>query len=302
MFAKDMLTKFLSRVISMGSEPVSTMHPRTMFLRSLIPIHGRGLEIGPGYNPLIPKSEGFDIETADYTDQAGLRQKYHGNPHVDIDQIETVDHVLDGSNTLSEAIGRPATFDYIVASHVIEHTPDMLAFLKSCQVLLAPQGVLLLAVPDKRHCFDVLQPLSSTGAVLQAHLDARTRPAPGAIFDDVAYNAVRNGAIGWSPEDQRPLTFFAPLEAAAAAYESARRSLAYRDVHVWRFVPSIFRLILRDLHEIGELGLQEKEFYDSVGNEFYMTLSASAKGCPIERLALAKQALIEQSTIRLDKP
>jgi SAM-dependent methyltransferase len=278
------------------------LDPRTALLRSLLPLAGSGLEIGPGYNPLVPKAEGFRVETVDYTDQAGLREKYHGNQSVDINRIEEVDHVLDGSKTLSEAVARPAGFDYVVASHVIEHTPDMLSFLKSCAALLAPDGVLLLAVPDKRHCFDVLQPLTSTGAVLQAHLDQRKRPTPGAIFDDVAYNAVRSGAIGWGPEARGPLTFFAPLEAAIAAFDSARRDPSYRDVHVWRFVPSSFRLIVRDLHEIGEFGLREQAFFESVGNEFYVTLSASAAGCPVDRLTLAKQALIEQATIALSEP
>jgi hypothetical protein len=119
------------------------------------------------------------------------------------------------------------------------------------------------------------------------------------VFDDAAYNAVRGGAIGWAPADDAPLEFFAPLTAAMAAYESARRLPEYRDVHVWRFVPSSFRLIMRDLHDIGEIGLREARFHDSVGNEFYMTLSASAPGCPADRLTLGKRAMAEQATIVL---
>ena len=270
---------------------------RTALLRSMLPLPGHGLEIGPGYNPLLPKAEGFDVETADYTDAAGLRMKYRDNPHVDPGRIEDVDHVLENGRSLAEAVGRPGTFGYIVASHVIEHAPDMLGFLLSCETLLAPGGVLLLAVPDKRHCFDVLQPLTGTGAVLQAHLDGRTRPSPGAVFDDIAYNAVRGGAIVWAPADGAPLAFFASLEAAAAAYQSAQRLPDYVDVHVQRFVPSSFRLIMRDLHDIGAIGLREALFRDSVGNEFYMTLAASAAGCPVDRLTLAKRAMAEQASI-----
>lgn len=273
---------------------------RTTLLRSMLPLHGQGLEIGPGYNPLLPKAEGFRVETADYTDADGLRAKYQGNPHVDAGRIEPVDHVLNEGRTLAEAVGRPGAFGYVIASHVIEHTPDMLGFLKSCEALLAPGGVLLLAVPDKRHCFDVLQPLASTGAVLQAHLDRRIRPTPGAVFDDVAYNAVREDAIGWTAADTRPLRFFAPLDAAAAAYKTTQSQRDYRDVHVWRFVPSSFRLIMRDLHAIGAIRLREDQFHDSVGNEFYMSLSASAAGCLVDRLTLAKQGLAEQACILLD--
>jgi SAM-dependent methyltransferase len=276
------------------------MNQRTSLLRSMLPIDGRGLEIGPGYNPLLPKSEGFHIETVDYTDADGLREKYKGNPNVDIDRIEAVDHVVDEGKTLAEAVGKPRAFDYIVASHVIEHTPDMVGFLQSCEALLTISGVLVLAVPDKRHCFDVLQPLASTGDVLQAHLDERTMPTPGAVFDDLAYNAVRGDDIGWGPGDGRSLRFVAPLAAAVNAFQSLRRFPTYRDVHVWRFVPSSFRLILMDLYEIGELRLREDRFYDSVGNEFYVSLSTSAAGCSCERLALAKNALREHATILVD--
>lgn len=278
-----------------SAEPVS----RQALLRSWIPLDARGLEVGPGYNPLVPKAEGFCVETADYTDQEGLRAKYEGNPHVDPSRIEAVDHVLTDGMTLAEVVGRPGAFDYIVASHVIEHTPDMLGFLKSCEQLLSPNGVLLLAVPDKRHCFDVLLPLTSTGAVLDAHVGRHSRPSPGAVFNDLAYNAVRGDAIGWAPTNLDPLRFFASLHEAASVYSEMKTSSAYRDTHVWRFVPSSFRLIVGDLHAIGEIGLREKGFHDSVGNEFYLILSRSGDGCPIDRLMLAKLALREQAMIEL---
>jgi SAM-dependent methyltransferase len=266
----------------------------------MLPLHGRGLEIGPGYNPLVPKAKGYRVETADYTDQAGLRHKYTNTPNVEIDRIEHVDHVLDGTRSMADSIAQEAAFDYIVASHVIEHTPDMLDFLKSCERLLRPTGLLLLAVPDKRFCFDIFQPLTGTGAVLQAHLDRRKAPSPGAIFDDIAYNAVRRGEIGWGPQDPRPLSFFNGLPHAAASFYGAQRATDYVDVHIWRFVPSSFRLIMRDLHDMGELGLSERHFYDTIRNEFFMVMSMSAPGCPVDRLSLAKRSMAEQATIHIE--
>ena len=74
---------------------------RTQRLRAMIDLSGRGLEIGPSYNPLVPKSAGFDVSIADYTDAAGLRAKYAATPNVDIGRIEEVDHVLDMSCSLA---------------------------------------------------------------------------------------------------------------------------------------------------------------------------------------------------------
>lgn len=270
---------------------------RSALLRSLIDVSGVGLEIGPSYNPLLPKAEGYRVETVDYLDAPGLRAKYAGNTSVDPDRIENVDHVLDGSRSLSETVGRSSHYDYVVASHVVEHVPDLLRFLRCCETLLKPDGVLLLAVPDKRHCFDVLQPLTTTGGILQAHEERRTRPTPGAVFDDRAYNAVRDGAIGWTIGGSGQLAFFATLSEAVQAFETARHDLDYIDVHVWRFVPSSFRLIMRDLNEIGTIALKEQVFHDSVGNEFYLTLSRAGKGCPVDRLTLARNAMVEHAMI-----
>jgi hypothetical protein len=75
--------------------------------------------------------------------------------------------------------------------------------------------------------------------------------------------------------------------------------VGYVDVHTWRFVPSSFRLIVNDLYETGEIRLREDKFFDSVGNEFYVTLSKQGLGCPVDRLTLAKQMLIEHSQIRV---
>jgi len=162
---------------------------------------------------------------------------------------------------------------------------------------LKPDGILLLAVPDKRCCFDVFQPLTSTGAVVQAHLDRRTRPAPGVIFDDRAYNAVRDGAIGWSLQSAGELRFFLDMPAALSQFTRDRQSNDYIDVHVWKFVPSSFRLIVNDLYELGEIRLRERQFHEGAGNEFYITLSCEGYGCRLERIELARRMLAEQVQI-----
>jgi SAM-dependent methyltransferase len=269
---------------------------RDNFLRSLINVNGYGLEIGPSFGPLVRKSSGAKVEVVDYADANTLRDHYKGSKNVNIANIEEVDYVVQRGSIL-EAIGKQKYYDYIVASHVIEHTPDLLGFLKDCERLLKDDGILLLAVPDKRHCFDVFQPLTSTGSILQAHIDGRTRPTPGAIFDDRAYNALRNGEIGWPIGATGELRFYLSLSDAQSSFVEARRTTVYTDVHSWRFVPSSFRLIINDLHEIGEISLREDRFFDSVGNEFYATLSSRGQGCPVDRLTLAKRMLVEQAQI-----
>lgn len=269
---------------------------RSSLLLSLVNLSGAGLEIGPSYSPLVPKSSGRRIETLDHASAPELRERYRTAANVDVTKIEEVDYVSDG-RPLVEIINRVSYYDYIIASHVIEHTPDMLGFLTDCQTLLKNDGVLVLAVPDKRRCFDVFQPLTSTGVVLQAHLERRSRHLPGQMFDFIAYNALREGKGGWGFGADGPLALAHDLAFAAYGYERARASSAYVDAHAWRFTPSSFRLIINDLNEIGHLKLRERFFAEDDNLEFFVSLSRVGTGCPYDRLALLKMIVVEQQEV-----
>jgi SAM-dependent methyltransferase len=272
---------------------------RDELLMSLIDVSGLGLEIGPSFSPLLPKAKGYRIETLDHLTAEKLREKYGDNISVDISKIEEVDYVSDGGS-IAELIGKPGRFDYIVASHVIEHTTDMLGFLIDCSTLLNDHGVLALAVPDKRFCFDVFRPPSTTGDILQAHLEKRKRHNPGTVFDEVAYSALRKDAPGWSESDSGTFKMFHLLEKAKHLFEEVQQTGAFIDVHAWQFTPSSFRLIVSDLAEISYTTLREKFFRDTIGFEFFVALSKTGAGCPISRVLLAEKAIAEQKKIKTE--
>jgi len=269
-------------------------------LLSLFDASGVGLEIGPSFNPLLPKRDGHNVETLDQLSAADLREKYRNAPNVDLSAIEEVDYLSDGGSIL-KLIDKPGHYDYIVASHVIEHTTDLLGFVSDCEQLLKSTGILVLSVPDKRFAFDCLRPCSTTGQVLQAHLEQRKRHTPGQVFDEVAYNCLRAGAGAWTREDTGPLAFFRPLADAQEVFEELRHRDRFHDIHAWQFTPSTFRLIMSDLAGIGAIGLREKSFEDTVEYEFLVSLSKAGAGCPVDRLTLARQAVTEQNAIRVDE-
>src|SRR5690606_34931736 len=103
----------------------------------------RGLEIGALCNPLVLKSES-DIHYVDYADRAFLQKVYAGNPLVDPERIVDVDFIW-GERSLREITGE-REFDYIVASHVIEHVPDLITWVRELVSVLAPGGTIRLAV------------------------------------------------------------------------------------------------------------------------------------------------------------
>src|SRR4051812_34825559 len=106
------------------------MPTRSEILLAPVPRGGRVIEIGPSFNPLAPKAAGWDTRTLDHLTREGLVAKYTGHPGVDVSRIEDVDYVW-SCGLLSDAVPQAmhGTFDAFIASHVIEHTPDLIAFL-----------------------------------------------------------------------------------------------------------------------------------------------------------------------------
>ncbi|MGH8151784.1 MAG: hypothetical protein ACREPF_03475 [Rhodanobacteraceae bacterium] len=223
------------------------------------PKAGPGLEIGPSHSPLAPKAEGFHVEILDHASAQDLRTKYR-NAGVNIDHIEDVDFVWRGES-LPETIGRRDCYDWIIASHVIEHTPDLVGFLVDCQTLLQEAGRLILVIPDKRYCFDHFQSLTSTGDVLDAHQLGRTRASPGRVFDHFANAAGkgRNRVTSWRRHAPGVMQLVHSLENARDAWRCAQTDDAYVDVHNWRFTPESFHLVIDDLRDLGllELGITD---------------------------------------------
>ena len=259
---------------------------------SMLDVSGHGLEIGPSYNPFLRKDEGYSVETLDYASQDALIAKYRNTPDVDVARIEPVDYVSDG-RSMREIIGKEAVYDFVIASHVIEHTPDLIGFLNDCETLLKPEGTIFLAVPDKRCCFDLFESLTSTGEVLDAYDQRRTRPGYGALFNEAAYGAKQDGSIGWPLKTWGQRELARPLAEAHAIAEQHRKDTTYRDVHVWRFVPSSFELIMNDLYQGGKIALRIDKMI--VADEMMVTLSRQGQGTGRSRLEMLEAILDEQA-------
>lgn len=245
---------------------------------------GLGLEIGPSHNPIAPKKNGYQVHILDHASAEELRAKYakHAAFGVNVDNIEEVDFVW-GGQPLPELIGKTAYYDWIIASHVIEHVPDFVSFLQQCEALLKPAGKLSLIIPDRRYCFDFFNRETATGDVLDAFIEKRTRPTPGKVFDHFANATKRDGTIAWSPEANGPLEFVHSFAQAKAMWEQAQHATEYIDVHCWRFTPISFQLLIADLQNLGLVGLGATNTFDTCGCEFYVTMGKGAAVAPVDR-------------------
>jgi SAM-dependent methyltransferase len=266
----------------------------------------RGLEIGPSFNPIAPKGEGWNVETIDHATREELIEKYR--PHdVDVSKIEPVDWVWKGQ-PLDELVGaeRRGTYDFFIASHVIEHYPDLLGFFKNVESLLRVGGVLSLVIPDKRHCFDFLKPLTLTGAVLAANRHGLKLHSKRTAFEHVAYGSFRDGIGAWDERQVGELTFAHNLAQAATTFETHSEvgDAQYVDYHAWYFVPSSFLLVMEELRLLGETTFEIAKTFEGAGCEFYVTLRKSGRKSSEDlaspevaarRLELMKQIMRELS-------
>jgi glycosyltransferase involved in cell wall biosynthesis/predicted SAM-dependent methyltransferase len=267
---------------------------RRKLLLSLFDTRGFGLEVGPSYNPLLPKSMGYNVEIVDHADADALREKYRNDPNADASRIEKVDYVSDGGS-LVDLIGQKERYDFIVASHVIEHVTDIIRFLRDCEALLKPDGLLVLAVPDKRYCFDTLRPVSTVGQALDVFREKRSRHSPGAVFDHSSMISRKSGGIVWLEPTLDDLDFIHTLNDARSQFENAETAPHYIDIHRWQFTPSSFRYFVRVLHDIGYVESREVSFHKNDDaplnrHEFYMTLSKNGPAGDVSLLQLLRDS------------
>jgi hypothetical protein len=267
---------------SRGNQTVDRREKALHFLNQ----QGRGLEIGPSYNPLVSKASGARIETVDHTDRETLIAKYTawGLPSDKIDAIETVDHIWAGGSLL-DVIPERGTYDYIIASHFLEHTVDVVSFLNDCEALLNDGGRLSLVLPDKRYCFDRFQPLSTVGDAVNAFYSANKFHTPGSLLDHQAYACKRDDQLVWSAAATGPLdTQFPQLENAADVIKSGLAQDEYHDTHHWKFTPTSFDLLARDLATLGFQGFAPIGSFPTDGFEFFVTLGKGADWPAVDRI------------------
>ena len=254
---------------------------------------GRGLEIGPSYGPIAPKWAGFHVDILDHLDRDALMRKYQNAPGVDVDQIEPVDYIWNGE-PYAELIGKTKCYDWIIASHLIEHTPDLIGFLNDCDSVLKDTGVLSLVIPDARYCFDHFRPLTGLSKIIDAHLNRQRIHTAGTVAEYFLNFVKRGGQLAWDAKTSGPFAFSHSPDQARGALEAFMQQHAYHDLHAWCFTPHSFRLILSDLFDLGLVPFRELAFFPTEGCEFFVTLGREGKGPAMDRQQMLERAHAER--------
>ncbi|SDQ32710.1 Methyltransferase domain-containing protein [Paraburkholderia fungorum] len=239
---------------------------RYRLLRGLNIQNSVGVEIGALCWPLVRRSDGGSIIYVDHADTPHLQQKYKDDPNVAVNEIVDVDAIW-GQNSLHEAInGRYV--DYVVASHVVEHVPDLVTWLRELAAVLKPTGEVRLVVPDRRFTFDYFRRESGLPEVLASYIERARVPHPYSILD-FCLNAVDVNALdAWQRRiGTTPCRLHHTWEGALHLARDSFENGTYHDVHCWVFTPRTFARLIKDLCGMNLLDYACEGFRDTARNE-----------------------------------
>ncbi len=201
-------------------------------------LHGRGIEIGALWRK-FPVPRGATVWYIDRVDPDALHREYS-----EIGKKVVAPDVVADAQSLPFA---DHALGFIIASHVLEHMPLPLSALCEWYRVLAPGGVLVLKIPDKRYTFDVRRPRTP----LQ-HLAAEN--ANPAAYDRAAHFAdwveyivgFSRDTEEWQAETRRLMEMDYSIHYHAWIDDDVRQLLAYTRESMglnWRcvlFLPARF--------------------------------------------------------------
>jgi len=217
-----------------------------------------------------------------------------------------VEYNLDGisrptTTTLVVKINPNATPSNIVSNdtmYFLDHGQQE-SVVRQCAGILRPGGVLSLAVPDRRYCFDRFRERTSLGRVIDVLQANRVVHSEGSVVESHLNAVAKGGSISW---DATKVGAFRPVHTPEEGRKRAAMAAGgeYVDVHNWVFTPNHLRLLLVDLQALGFIGLRELAYHETVGSEFYIALSRDGQGPGLPRDALLRLSALElHSTERI---
>ncbi len=117
-------------------------------------IKGTGIEIGALHHPLhVP-----EYAIVRYVDRLSVQQLRKQYPELNQVPLVNVDIITDGE-TLNAIEG--FSQDFVIANHFLEHCQNPLLAIENMLRVLKQDGILFVAIPDKRYTFDIDRPVTT---------------------------------------------------------------------------------------------------------------------------------------------
>lgn len=244
----------------------------------------RGIEVAPYFNHAVPKKEGYKTLVMDVFETEVLREYARQDKNIPdhkIADIEDVDIVGDASDiaALAKPVIGSEGVSFIVSSHNFEHLPNPIKFLKGCSEILVEGGVISMAIPDYRACFDHYRMPTRLSDWLRAYYEDSDTAAPERIFDAEAVGADYHDGMRTRQSynmDRILPDKFVPWTNLKTSFDNylqrLERPCPYADRHFSVLFGHSFELMLRDLIYLDLLNLEVLEVTPTRGHEFFVHL------------------------------
>ncbi|SEJ87714.1 hypothetical protein SAMN05660742_12134 [Propionispira arboris] len=187
-----------------------------------------------------------------------------------------------------EAAGVPATIDYIspngdldiisdkfshvFSSHVVEHQPDFILHLKKVENLLRNNGKYIMAIPDRRYCFDYYNKNSTIMDIVLAYYEKNKVHTLHTLLCNL-YRTHSNSVLHWQGEHGNyPKITKQQIEDQIERYKVSNSQ--YIDSHAWYYTPQSMYHILKYLIEMKFIHFDIEQISDTAKNEleFFVVL------------------------------
>ena len=224
------------------------------------------LEIGCFDQPSLDHLRGKGIVThyADYLGEADLKARAEKLPGRNPSTVPPIEYILSDGYAQIER-----KYDIVVSHHCIEHQPDILSHLLCVANILAPKGLYIASIPDKRFCFDHFLPASSLIDVLTAFYEKRTKPSFRSVLEHRCF------IVEDYTSTLDPIWNTGHGRTSREGYDAAFQEFMispYVDVHTFQFTAFTFKNIVSQLRYYSYLPAGAQINVYNGANEFYIAL------------------------------
>lgn len=244
---------------------------------------GRGVELGPLNKPTASKPQ-CNVLYVDHMSTEEIKQKYPT-----IEGIVDIDRPII-NNSIVDTLCHDAPIDYFIASHVLEHVPNPIRWLRELESVLKVGGLVALALPDRRETFDLLREETRASDIVAAYLSDDTVPSARAVYDHHSLASFVNMPFA-SSESVTPAQVrngrgaVRPKVATTEHLSFTERAQngEYLDVHAWVFTPASFLIAMAQIAADGFLPFKLRQFYPT--DLYAQDESSFSFICVMERIA-----------------
>jgi hypothetical protein len=249
------------------------------------------LEIAPLFVPLLKQGENvinIDVETREailekYSSMEDSWPKKHW-PDDWESHLCNIHYVWKGE-PYPELIKE--RFMWVVGSHVIEHTPDVISWLNDLYDMLHVNGEIRMIVPDMRFNWDRMRSPTELCDLIGNYIHKKKKPTFDLYFEQVLLapkSAHLSSRELWNlPPFEHKIgreNVLCTIEEIKEAFGYTERAHdrsekgSYEDAHVNKWTPSIFASQMNTLYDMGLVKLKLVNVVPTAVNdaEFYVTM------------------------------